>query len=113
MSEVLQIMVRPFLACLILTGIHAYFGLHVLVREIIFVDLALAQIAALGATFAFLLGYDLHSQAAYFAALAFSFVGAAIFALARPRERQVSQEAIIGIVYAVSAALAILVVDRA
>lgn len=113
MGEALQVMARPFLACLILTGIHAYLGLHVLGREIIFVDLALAQIAALGATFAFLLGYDLHSQAAYVAALMFSFVGAAIFALTRPRERQVSQEAIIGIVYAVSAALAILVVDRA
>lgn len=113
MGEALPLMVRPFLACLILTGIHAYLGLHVLGREIIFVDLALAQIAALGATLVFLLGYDLHSQAAYFAALTFSFGGAAIFALARPRERKLSQEAIIGIVYAVSAALAILVVDRA
>ncbi len=111
--EILLFMLMPFLVCLILTGILAYFGMHILSREIIFVDLALAQIAALGATFAFLAGYGLYSTAAYLYSLLFTFLGAAIFSLTRMRERRVSQEAIIGIVYVVSAAAAILVVDRA
>jgi len=113
MSDILLFMLNPFLACLILTGIFTYFGMHILTREIIFVDLALAQIAALGATFAFLAGYGLYSTAAYLYSLVFTFLGAAIFSLTRMRERRVSQEAIIGIVYVVSAAAAILVVDRA
>lgn len=113
MVEVLEFMVMPFLACLILTGILAYFGTHILTREIIFVDLALAQIAALGMTVAFLAGHGLYSTAAYLYSLFFTFLGAAIFSLTRMRERRLSQEAIIGIVYVVSAAAAILVVDRA
>jgi len=108
----LELMLLPFLACLILTGIHAYLGIHVIEREVIFVDLALAQIAALGAIVAFLLGMELHSTGAYLFSLLFTFVGATVFSLTRVRERKVSQEAIIGIVYAVSAAVAILVLDR-
>jgi zinc/manganese transport system permease protein len=113
MSEALQLLRLPFFACLIFTGIHAYLGLHVIERGVIFVDLALAQIAALGVTVAFLAGHSLHSTAAYFYALAFTFLGAAIFSLTRVRGRRIPQEAIIGIVYAVSAAAAVLVVDRA
>ncbi|MEW6685811.1 MAG: metal ABC transporter permease [Candidatus Edwardsbacteria bacterium] len=108
-----ELMLLPFAACLILTGIHAYLGIHVIEREVIFVDLALAQIAALGAIIAFLFGMELHSTAAYVFSIAFTFVGATIFALTRLKERKVSQEAIIGIVYAVSAACSILVLDRA
>ena len=102
----------PFLACLVLTGIHAYLGLHVLARGVIFVDLALAQVAALGIAVAFLAGHPIQSDAAYWYALAFTLVGAALFALSRTRRAPVPQEAIIGIVYAVSAAAAVLVVDR-
>ncbi len=109
----LEFMLLPFLACLILTGIHAYLGIHVIEREVIFVDLALAQIAALGAIIAFLLGMELHSTTAYLFSLGFTFVGATIFSLTRLKERKVSQEAIIGIVYAVSAALSILALNRA
>jgi len=105
-------MLRPFLACLILTGIHAYLGLHVIERGVIFVDLALAQIAALGATVGFLLGFGLHSTQGYVIALIFTFAGAAIFAATRLRKPLVPQEAIIGIVYAVAAAAAILVLSR-
>ncbi|MGH7372074.1 MAG: metal ABC transporter permease, partial [Candidatus Methylomirabilales bacterium] len=100
-------------ACLILTGIHAYLGLHVIERGVIFVDLALAQIAALGVTVAFLAGYGLQSTAAYFTSLAFTFLGAAIFSLSRMKGGRIPQEAIIGIVYAVSAAAAVVAVDRA
>ncbi|MGH7341423.1 MAG: metal ABC transporter permease, partial [Candidatus Rokuibacteriota bacterium] len=103
----------PFLMCLVLTGIHAYLGVHVLAREVVFVDIALAQIAALGATAAFLGGYDLHTWPSYAAGLAATLIGASVLALTRTRRRHVSQEAIIGVVYAVSSAGAVLLADRA
>ena len=103
----------PLLACLILTAIHVYLGLHVLARGVIFVDLALAQVAALGVTVAFLAGHPIQSEAAYWYALVFTLAGAALFAASRTRRMTVPQEAVIGIVYAVSAAAAVLVVDRA
>jgi zinc/manganese transport system permease protein len=113
MSDLFELMAAPFAACAVLVGIHAYLGLHVIQRKVIFVDLALAQIAALGATFSFLLGMSPHGRGAYFFALGFAIVGAAIFSLTRMRTERVPQEAIIGIVYAVALASAILVADRA
>lgn len=110
--DLLALMWVPFLMCLVLTGIHAYLGLHVIAREVVFVDIALAQIAALGATAAFLWGYDLESWGSYAFGLSFTILGASVFALTRSRERRVSQEAVIGVVYAVSAAAAVLVADR-
>ena len=109
----LDILALPLLACLVLTGIHVYLGLHVLARGVIFVDLALAQVAALGITVAYLAGHPIQSPAAYWYALAFAVGGAALFAVSRTRRAAISQEAIIGIVYVVSAAAAVLVVDRA
>src|SRR5919108_257465 len=103
-AELVAILWAPFLMCLVLTGIHAYLGFHVLAREVVFVDIALAQIAALGATAAFLLGYELDTWPSY--------AGALVLALTRSPERRVSQEAVIGVVYAVSAAGAILLADR-
>ena len=103
----------PLLACLVLTGIHVYLGLHVLARGVIFVDLALAQVAALGISVAFLAGHAIGSSAAYWYALAFTVGGAALFAASRVHRAPIPQEAIIGIVYAVSAAAAVLIVDRA
>jgi zinc/manganese transport system permease protein len=112
--DVLSFLLLPFLTGLVLTGIHAYLGVHVVERGVIFVDLSLAQIAALGTTVAFLAGYDLHSGVSYFWSLGFTIVGAAIFSLTHVhRETRVPQEAIIGIVYAVSAAAAILVMSKA
>ncbi len=113
MTEFFSIMAAPFAASLILTGIHAYLGLHVVRRGVIFVDIALAQIAALGATVAFLFGMDLHGGESYWVSLAFTLMGALIFSATRSRRARIPQEAFIGIVYAVSAAAAILVVDRA
>ncbi len=111
---ILDLLLPAFVASLILTGIHAYLGVHVVERGVIFVDLSLAQIAALGTTVAYLAGYDLHSTAAYLFSLAFTFLGAAIFALSRVhRSTRIPQEAVIGIVYAVSAAVAILVMSKA
>jgi len=108
-----ELLWAPFVACLVLTAIHVYLGLHVLARGVIFVDLALAQVAALGVTIAFLAGHPIQSEAAYWYALAFTLAGAALFAASRTRRVPVPQEAIIGIVYAVSAAAAVLVIDRA
>jgi len=112
---VLQILLPAFVASLILTGIHAYLGVHVVERGVIFVDLSLAQIAALGTTVAYLAGFDLHSTTAYLFSLGFTFLGAAIFAMSRVHHQKtrIPQEAIIGIVYAVSAAVAILVMSKA
>ena len=111
---VFEILLPAFVASLILTGIHAYLGVHVVERGVIFVDLSLAQIAALGTTVAYLAGYDLHSGTAYLFSLGFTFLGAGIFAMSRVHRRtRIPQEAIIGIVYAVSAAVAILVMSKA
>lgn len=113
MSAAFEFLWVPFLACLILTGMHVYLGLHVLARGIIFVDLALAQVAALGITVAFLAGHPIQSEAAYWYALTFTVGGALLFAVSRTRRPRIPQEAVIGIVYAVGAAAAVLVVDRA
>lgn len=111
--EILPFLIWPFMASLILTGIHAYLGVHVVERGVIFVDLALAQIAALGATIAILIGMDPHGTGAYWLSLAFTFVGAAIFSFARTRRGHIPQEAFIGIAYAVASATAILVMSKA
>ena len=111
--EILPFLLMPFLASLILTGIHAYLGVHVVERGVIFVDLALAQIAALGATVAILMGMDPHGGGAYWVSLAFTFLGAAVFALLRVRRARIPQEAIIGIAYAVASAGAILAMSKA
>lgn len=110
--DVFHVLLWPFLACLVLTGIHAYLGLHVVERGVIFVDLSLAQVAALGTTIAFLFGYDLHGRGAYFFSVGFTLLGAGLFTLSRTKKLKIPQEAIIGIVYAVSAASAILIMDR-
>lgn len=109
----LELLLWPFLAGLVLTGIHAYFGLHVLARGIVFVDLSLAQVAALGITVSILAGHSVQSEAAYWYALSFAIGGAILFALARRYEHAVQQEAVIGVVYAVCTALGVLALDRA
>jgi len=111
--EILPFLLAPFVASLILTGIHAYLGVHVVERGVIFVDLALAQIAALGATVAIVVGIDPHGRGSYWISLGFTFLGAAIFALARTRRGHIPQEAFIGIAYAVASATAILLMSKA
>lgn len=111
MIEFFQIMFLPFLACLILTGIHAYLGLHVIERQVIFVDLALAQIAVLGASIALIAGYGADTLQGYLLSLLFTVIGSAIFAMSRHKKQKVPQEAIIGIVYVVCAALMVIVLS--
>ena len=113
---VLQFLAAPFVASLILAGIHAYLGVHVVERGVIFVDLSLAQIAALGSTIAILLpftGGDAHGPWVYWTGLCFTFIGAAIFSTVRVRHARIPQEAIIGIAYAVASAATILVMSHA
>jgi zinc/manganese transport system permease protein len=107
-------MLVPFLACLVLSINHVYLGIHVIERKVIFVDLALAQIAALGATFALTLGYDpnFDSLKVSLFSLAFTFVGAGAFAIARMRKEKVPQEAFIGIIYAAASAASILILSK-
>ena len=110
----IELMLPPFVACMVLVAIHSYLGLHVIAREVIFVDLSLAQMAALGTTTGILAGVAPDSWTAHLFALLFVVLGAAVFAASRTRTRgRVPQEAIIGIVYVVASAAAILVADKA
>ena len=108
-----EFLLAPFVISLVLTGIHAYLGVHVVERGVIFVDLALAQIAALGATVAILIEVNPHGSGSYWVSLGFTFMGAAIFALVRMRRAHIPQEAFIGIAYAVASAAAILATSKA
>ena len=113
---ILQFLAAPIAASLIIAGIHAYLGLHVVERGVIFVDLSLAQIASLGATIAVTvpsLGGDPHSPSVYWMSLGFTIIGALIFSMIRGHEANVPQEAIIGISYAVASAAVIVVMSKA
>src|SRR5216110_757304 len=112
----IEFLAAPFVASLILTGIHAYLGVHVVERGVIFVDLSLAQIAALGATIAILMpmtGGDPHAPVVYWISLGFTFIGAAVFSTIRSKRARIPQEAIIGICYAVASAASILAMSKA
>jgi zinc/manganese transport system permease protein len=113
MTEALAFLMPPFLVAVCLTGIHTYFGIQVLARKVIFVDLALAQVAALGATMAFMLGHPALGAASYAYSLAFALLAAVLLAFTRTWATRVPQEALIGVVYVVAAAAAILLIDRA
>src|SRR3954469_7154983 len=96
--EILHFLILPFLASMILTGIHAYLGVHVVERGVIFVDLALAQIAELGATVALrrpFSGGGPHSGSVYCVSLLFTFRGAFIFSMIRVKDARIPQEAFI------------------
>src|SRR5215467_12778934 len=113
MIDALQFLWPPFLVAVCLVGIHAYFGIQVLARKVIFVDLALAQIAALGATVAFMLGHPAQSAATYGYSLSFTLLAAVLLAFTRSWGTRVPQEALIGVIYVVAAATAIVLIDRA
>jgi zinc/manganese transport system permease protein len=109
---IFDIMAAPFAECMVLVAIHTYLGIHVLRRRVIFVDLALAQTAALGTTVGFIFGIMPETTAALIFSMVFTFIGAAIFALTRIRGERVPQEAVIGLFYAIMAASAVLVVQK-
>ncbi len=115
-TSMLAFLAPCFAASLILAGIHAYLGVHVVERGVIFVDLSLAQIAALGATIALLLPFssgDPHASGVYWISLAFTFMGALVFSTIRSKRARIPQEAIIGICYAVASAASILAMSKA
>jgi zinc/manganese transport system permease protein len=112
LSDALSLLAYPFAASVAFVLIHAYLGVHVLRRNIVFADLALAQLSALGATVAFALGYAPASPAGFAYAFAFTALGAALLTLTRALSRFVSQEAFVGILYVVATAATVLVVDR-
>ena len=110
---ILQFLAPAIAASLIIAGIHAYLGLHVVERGVIFVDLSLAQIAALGAAIAVWQGYDEQAPAIYWMSLGFTLIGAAIFAVIKGQKARVPQEAIIGVSYVVASAAVILALSKA
>jgi zinc/manganese transport system permease protein len=112
MGDALSLLMLPFAAAVAFVLIHAYLGVHVLRRRIVFADLALAQLSALGATVAFANGYPPASAAGFGYALLFTAIGAILLTLIRGVARLVSQEALVGILYVVATAATILVIDR-
>ncbi len=104
----LDLMITPIVAGLVILSIHAYLGLHVIAREVIFVDLAFAQIAALGTTVGLLMGIEVGSPLSLLGALGFTLIGALLFSFTRLEDSPVPQEAIIGIAYVVASAAVIL-----
>lgn len=112
MKDFIVFMAAPMVACFFLTGIHGYLGIHVISRGVIFVDLAMAQIAALGAAIGVLFGFEVASHPSYALSLGATFLGALVLSKFHFRNHKVPQEAIIGVVYAVAAAAVILVMDR-
>ena len=113
MTQMMSFMAAPFAACLVLVGIHAYCGIHVIERRVLFVDLAVAQFAALGAVVGFAFGHHPGELGSTLYSMLFATVAAALFALTRMRHEKIPQEAIIGITFVVASAAAILVADRA
>ena len=113
MSDALSFLLLPFAASVAFVLIHAYLGVHVLRRRVVFADLALAQLSALGVTVAFAVGHSPTGSAGFAYALLFTTIGAALLTLARRLARFVSQEAFVGILYVFATAATVLVVDRA
>ena len=113
MTEMMSFMAAPFAACLLLVGLHAYFGIHVIERRILFVDLAVAQFAALGAVVGFAFGQHPGELGSTLFSLGFATLAAALFAITRVQIEKLPQEAIIGITFVVASAATILVADRA
>jgi zinc/manganese transport system permease protein len=108
-----EVMFWPIMACVLLPWLLVYLGLHVVQRGIIFIDIAMAQMAALGICVAILLRLDLESWTTFFIGLGFTLIGAAIFSVTGKRASQIPQEAVIGIAYVVAAAAAVLLLSRA
>ena len=113
MNEIFQVMLAPLVACLLLPGILVYYGLHIIRREVIFVDLALAQVAILGTCVCLFLGHEADDIHNFFWSLGFTLAGALLFTFTRPKSgAKVPQEALIGIIYVVAAAAGILLLSK-
>ena len=109
----LDLLFWPFMAAVVVGSIHVYLGMHVVTRGVSFVDLALAQMAAVGATVGFLLGMEPEGIPGYLITLSFTLLGAWMFTVIQDKRRQIPQEAIIGITYVIGAAVMILLLSKA
>src|SRR5256714_2725019 len=107
-----EVMFWPIVACFLLPGLLVYLGLHVVRRGIIFIDIAMAQMASLGICTAVLLHMDLQGWPTFAIALGFTLIGAAVFSITGKRTSEVPQEAVIGIAYVVAAAAAVILLSR-
>ena len=112
MSEILTFMAPAICMCIILVGICGYVGIHVLMREVIFIDIALAQIAALGVSFGLFMGMEISDPLIFLVSLGFTLLAAFLLSAAQRLSHMVPQEAFIGILYATGAAAVILAGDR-
>src|SRR5215475_14534586 len=110
--DALSLMLWPLIASLVLPWLLVYLGLHIVQRGVIFVDLALAQTAAFGTCVAMIAGYDVHDWQSYAFSLGFTLAGAVVPTFTRSRDQRVPQEALIGVVYVVAAAAAILALSK-
>jgi len=117
----LELMLPALVASLILVGMHGYLGIHIIARGVIFVDLALAQVAAAGWAAANLgLAYRIQELtglpegiAGYSIGVAATLIAAGLFSITRLEHNYVPQEAIIGIVYVVASAVTIVLAAQA
>jgi len=112
MTQMIQFMAAPLVACALLAGIHGYLGIHVVRRGVIFVDISLAQMAALGAAVGIIFNLEINSLSGNILSVLFTFAGALLLASVRPFERIVPIEAFIGVLYVAGAALVVLIMDR-
>ncbi len=112
MSGFLEMMAAPVAVSLVLVAMHSHLGYHVVRRGVIFVDIALAQVAAFGVAVVLFCGGEIGTDAAFAAALGSAFLGALMLTRTRGRDDRVPQEAYIGIIYAVSSAAMILVLTQ-
>jgi zinc/manganese transport system permease protein len=112
LEDVLAFAALPLAAAVVFTGIHTWLGLQVLRRNVVFADLALAQVSALGATVGVVAGHAVQSPAGYAYTLLFTAIGAVLLTASRSLARSVRQEAFIGVLYVAATAATVLVVDR-
>ncbi len=111
MADAIFFLAAPLVMAFVLAGIHCYFGLHVLQRGVIFIDLSLAQVAALGTVVAFLSGKEHDSLSSYLTSLSFTLVAALFLSWINHYNKKISQEAVIGILYALASASVIILLD--
>lgn len=112
MNGFIEMMTAPVLISLVLVAMHGYLGTHVVKRGVIFVDIALAQIAAFGVAIALILGAEVGDDMAYLSGLGATLLGALLLSKTRSKDPRVPQEAYIGIVYVVFSAAMILLLTR-
>jgi len=111
MWETILFLLPPFTVCLLLAGLLSYFGNHILSREVIFVDIAVAQVASLGTMIGIMMGMTEGTLGSYLFSLAFTVIIVSIFAVSKFKNKELSQEVTIGIIYCMALAIAMLLVD--